>query len=207
MNFKIGSRLHLGCGEQYKEGYVNVDYPRSEHSVSRPKVDLEGDIMKLDYGEGELGEVRLHHVFEHFYHWQQMVLMSRWSRGLAMGGLLWIEVPDFEECVREFLRRDFEGKMKIVRHVEGSQEQHWAVHYAQMWEGSLRYLFEEFGFGEVEIKRRVLVGLPNIEIKGRKWKEMEYGEASKKILGMWRVNASEKKLWDYWIRLYEEEMK
>ena len=33
--YKYGKplRLHLGCGQQYFEGYINIDYPPSEHIV------------------------------------------------------------------------------------------------------------------------------------------------------------------------------
>ena len=27
------TRLHLGCGTRYLDGYVNIDYPPSEHTV------------------------------------------------------------------------------------------------------------------------------------------------------------------------------
>lgn len=207
MNFKIGDKLHLGCGEQYKKGYVNVDYPRSEHSISRPKVDLEADILKLDYGIGILSEVRLHHVFEHFVRHEQMVLMSKWSVGLGLGGKLIIEVPDFEECLREWLKGSEERRMKIIRHVEGSQEQHWAVHYSQMWEMRLRNMLQRFGFGNIGVEKSVLVGLPNIIISGEKMVEMNVERVSRELLSQFLVNGREKELLEYWMGKYGECMK
>ena len=31
-------KYHLGCGAQYAQGYINVDYPQSEHSVMTVKL-------------------------------------------------------------------------------------------------------------------------------------------------------------------------
>lgn len=63
-------KLHLGCGEVYLDGYRNIDYPPSEHTVqTQTKVDEYADILReLVYPRASIEEVRLHHVFEHFTH-------------------------------------------------------------------------------------------------------------------------------------------
>ena len=41
-------RLHLGCGEQHFEGYVNIDYPPSEHTCqTRIGADVFADLTRL----------------------------------------------------------------------------------------------------------------------------------------------------------------
>ncbi len=46
-------RLHLGCGENYLEGNMNVDLPPSEHTMMRPKAEREfGFKVETDFEEG-----------------------------------------------------------------------------------------------------------------------------------------------------------
>ena len=99
------TRLHLGCGERYLEGYVNIDYPLDQHSVqiSSP-ADLHADITELSYEPATVAEVRLHHVFEHFDRVTALRLLIDWYAWLEEGGLLLIETPDFEASVRRFLK-------------------------------------------------------------------------------------------------------
>ena len=80
-------RLHLGCGEKYLEGYVNIDYPPDEHSVqvSSP-ADVYADITELSYEPGSVAEVRLHHVFEHFDRVTALSLLIDWYAWLEEGG-------------------------------------------------------------------------------------------------------------------------
>ncbi len=61
-------KLHLGCGQKYLDGYINIDYPlTSEHSVQQNSVaDELANLMELRYKPGTIDEIRLHHVFEHF---------------------------------------------------------------------------------------------------------------------------------------------
>jgi hypothetical protein len=59
-------RLHLGCGERYLDGYVNIDCPSSEHTVQRTSpADRLADITQLRYEPESVEEVRLHRAVEH----------------------------------------------------------------------------------------------------------------------------------------------
>lgn len=89
-------RLHLGCGQQYLQEYVNVDYPLIEHTVQSYSVaDVFGDIAKITFMPKTVDEIRLHHVFEHFDRPTAIALLCAWHMWLKPGGLLYIEVPDF----------------------------------------------------------------------------------------------------------------
>src|SRR5438477_9516222 len=98
-------KLHLGCGQSYFEGYVNIDYPLSEHSVMKTSVaDQFGNLFELNYAPETIEEVRLHHVFEHFTRAQACAMLASWNSWLKPGGIIHIEVPDFEKTAKAVLR-------------------------------------------------------------------------------------------------------
>src|SRR4051812_1479624 len=122
-------RLHLGCGERHLDGYVNIDYPPSEHTVqTATAADELADITRLEYPAGSVAEIRLHHVFEHFDRPTALRLLADWRGWLAPGGELTIETPDFERCARAFARRTTTEKRRevLLRHMFGSHEAAWA---------------------------------------------------------------------------------
>ena len=99
-----GLKLHLGCGERYLSGYVNIDLPTTEHSVqTRTKVDVEADITTLRYESGSIAEIRLHHVLEHFARPTALRLLMQWYDWLVEGGVLVLETPDFERTIRKHM--------------------------------------------------------------------------------------------------------
>ena len=92
-------KLHLGCGERYLEGYINIDYPPEQHTVQQnTKVDHYADITKLNYPENSIDEVRLHHVFEHFDRATALALLCNWHTWLKPGGKLLIETRTLKEA-------------------------------------------------------------------------------------------------------------
>ena len=73
-------KLHLGCGQRHFEGYVNIDYPLSEHSVQQTSISDEyANLLELRYKPNSIEEVRLHHVFEHFPRAVAAALLYSWS--------------------------------------------------------------------------------------------------------------------------------
>jgi len=52
-------KLHLGCGPNVKEGYVNIDgYVTGEGVVNM-------DILNLEYSDNSADEILAEHLFEH----------------------------------------------------------------------------------------------------------------------------------------------
>ena len=149
-------KLHLGCGEQHLEGYVNIDYPSTEHSVQQTSgADEYANLLELKYKAGSIDEIRLHHVFEHFPRAIACALLASWNTWLKQGGVLRIEVPDFERTAKVALSkfRSKQHKDIAIRHIFGSQEAHWATHYHGYTPNSLAGLMELYGFKTREVKK------------------------------------------------------
>jgi glycosyltransferase involved in cell wall biosynthesis len=147
-------RLHLGCGYAYFDGYVNVDYPQSEHSVMTVRPDVACNINDIDLPDGCIDEVRLQHVFEHFNRAVALGSVIRWQRWLKSGGKLHIETPDFEASAKDFLSAPtLELKMRAIRHLEGDQADAWAYHVGQWFPERFQKTFEALGFENIEIRQ------------------------------------------------------
>lgn len=164
-------RLHLGCGTVYLPGYVNIDYPldqqTSQHIPQTP-ADLYADITKLHYETGSVEEVRLHHVFEHFDRATALRLLVEWYDWLIEGGILTIETPDFDRCVKAYLVGNASAKGKALRHLFGSHDAHWAVHYDGWSKTKFRNYLSALGYRNLKFKFGAWHGTYNITVQAQK---------------------------------------
>jgi len=81
-------KLHLGCGNDYKKGYVNCDISKE---VNPDKiVDLE---KNLPFKENSVSEIVANHVFEHVHNF--VPLMHEIHRICKKGALIKIKTPFF----------------------------------------------------------------------------------------------------------------
>lgn len=159
--------MHLGCGQYYLDGYVNIDFPLSEHTLQQESVaDEYQDLARLRYSAGSVDEVRLHHVFEHFPRTQAAALVASWHSWLKRGGTLRIEVPDFDATAALVLdpNAPTRDRRVAVRHLFGSNEAPWATHYDGWSESRLRELLGAFGFETREVTRNAHLATRNVEI-------------------------------------------
>jgi hypothetical protein len=165
-------RLHLGCGETYLNGYINVDYPLSEHNVMKIQPDVYADITKIELPENLVDEIRLHHVFEHFNRVTALSMLIKWQSSLKVGGLLYIETPDLIGCAKVLTSNvSFKTKMGITRHLAGDQAAHWAYHIDHWFAERYEHTLSAFGFDKIQIKNWSWEHEPylaNIEVKAVK---------------------------------------
>lgn len=205
-------KLHLGCGEKYLEGYTNIDYPPAEHSVQITSVaDTYADLLECSYAAASIQEVRLHHVFEHFSRATACALLASWHSWLQLGGVIRIEVPDFQATASVMLKHFASPKRRAVaeRHIFGSHEATWAVHYAGYTPKSLTALVNTFGFKVSDIKKNSWHGTHNIEIVAKKKKNID--RESFRVLAerhlrnsLVDTSMSELRLLQIWLREFDQ---
>lgn len=208
-------KLHLGCGEKHLEGYINIDFPSSSHTVQEKSVaDLQTNFLVLNYAAETIDEVRLHHVFEHFSRPVACALLASWFSWLKPGGLLHIEVPDFQRTARIILNAFSSIPKKAVaeRHLFGSHEADWAVHCEGYTPSMLKKMVETFGFKVREIKKKSWLDTFNFELLATKNNKDISRVAFDNIVSGYLKNyllddsASEKKLLEVWMKKYKKQL-
>ena len=125
-------KLHLGCGTRYLNGYINIDHPLDKHTVQSHLIaDRYEDIQLLKYSASSVSEIRLHHVFEHFPRQIALAILCRWVDWLKPGGTLHIETPDVMRSAWALISplTSRSARSQIVRHLFGSHEASWAMHW------------------------------------------------------------------------------
>ncbi len=209
-------RLHLGCGQTYLQGYINIDFPPSEHTVQETSVaDQYADLLALKYAANSIAEVRLHHVFEHFPRPVACALLASWHAWIVREGILWIEVPDFQQMARIALSRRSSDRRKCLamRHIFGSQEAGWAVHYAGYTRSSLSKLLQLFAFKPEDIRSTEWQGTYNFEIKARKTREspslLDSRSTAQEYLSRFLVDSStsEKRMLEVWLEAFDKQLR
>jgi SAM-dependent methyltransferase len=135
-------RLHIGCGQNHMEGFLNIDCNHSRAT------DYVCDAGKLPCPNGSVERIETYHVIEHIPRPVVHQVLSEWCRVLKTGGRLVIECPDFDNDVREYL----EGNTERLFSIFGRQRFHGDAHLWGYTATSLKELVESVGLTNCEIK-------------------------------------------------------
>jgi len=84
-------RIHLGCGDKYWPGFVNVDFTSG---------DIHSDIRKIPFEDNSADEIHLIHVFEHLDRMDAENALREWQRVLKPGGKLVMEFPCLDKVAK-----------------------------------------------------------------------------------------------------------
>lgn len=208
-------KLHLGCGQVYLDGYVNIDYPVTHHSVqSKSVADEYHDITTLRYHAQSIEEIRLHHVFEHFPRAKAAALLCAWHTWLTVDGKLTIEVPDFDRTALQVLNpfSSESNKFTALRHIFGSQEADWAVHFEGWSKKRLISLLSSIGYEIIDSSTNSWKGTFNFRITGKKTSKSltkkQYMVILREYLSMYQVDRSdsEMKLLEVWMSMAKQQL-
>lgn len=207
-------KLHLGCGQRYLEGYVNIDFPASSHTVQEKSIaDVHADILALRYAPETIEEVRLHHVFEHFPRPIACALLANWYSWIKPQGLLHIEVPDFQRTAQVMLNpfASFKKKAVAERHIFGSHEAGWAGHLEGYTPETMKRMISCYGFKVNEIKKNAWQGTYNFELiaekSAKKLSKNDFEAVTEKYLRNYLLDDRETRLLKFWMEAYNSQMR
>lgn len=147
-NNKIGIRdekplkLHLGCGCQHFEGYVNIDMKKTRAT------NIVCDIKKIPYPDSSVVLIESYHVIEHLTRYDLPRALKEWHRLLMCGGKLIIECPDFDEDVKEYTK----GNEKRIDSIFGLQRFPGDTHLFGYNFKTLKQMLESCGFKDIQKK-------------------------------------------------------
>lgn len=207
-------RLHLGCGQSHFSGYINIDFPPSEHTVQNGlTADVYADITKLQVTHGSIDEIRSHHVFEHFDRSAALALLCEWYLWLKPGGVVVIETPDFEASAQIALskKNTYQQRQVALRHLFGSHEAHWAIHCDGWCQEKFTHVLSKLGFTDIQTHQYAGNRLiPNVVARATKMtilSKEELATRAKQILRDSMVNNSEQALWLVWCTNFDAAFK
>lgn len=204
-------RLHLGCGEQYLEGYINIDYPPTEHTVQTNSVaDFFADFVALNFPKQTVDEVRLHHVFEHFDRPTALALLCKWHRWLKIGGTLIIETPDFEASLEliQSHKHSYKEKQAVLRHIFGSHEAEWATHRDGWYQEKFTHVLTTLGFEDIKFDNsqwQMTCNITVITIKKSEFDDNKLSATAKYLLEESLIDhsPSEEQINKVWFKNFE----
>jgi len=198
-------RLHLGCGEQHLEGYINIDYPPSEHNLIRVKADIYADIKSLNFPSESVDEVRLHHVFEHFNRVTALAMLIKWHKWLKIGGRIHIETPDLIGSAKTLVSNaSWKTKMGVARHLAGDQAANWGYHVDHWFGERFERTLGALGFKSIQTwstswtKEPYLANVKVTAVKTRGNSLQQQLKAAEKLLWESTVSLEERSKWEVW---------
>jgi len=94
---KQKQKLNLGCGLDYKQGWINID------AVAEVHPDLIHDLNQpLPFENGSVDEILAQDILEHFTKEDLESVVGEISRVLSTGGKLMVRVPNLDDIIERF---------------------------------------------------------------------------------------------------------
>lgn len=89
-----GVYLHLGCGPQILEGFINIDKYQEGEGI------LQADMESPPFTANTATAVYSSHALEHLPFRRALLALKNWANILKMGGKLYLAIPDLEEIMK-----------------------------------------------------------------------------------------------------------
>ena len=167
----VSLKLHLGCGTNKLEGWINID------SVKSFNPDLLHDISSpLPYEDQSVEEVLAEDLLEHFDKYLRYVVFGEWVRVLKIGGLMTVQVPNFKKILYRYFKFGYDHFVDFIFGENMWRSEVYLGHFGNhKWgysEGSLKSFVRLFGIEPLSVEKRGL----NLRLAGRKIRHVPMNE-------------------------------
>jgi predicted SAM-dependent methyltransferase len=106
-------KLHIGCGTNYFEGWINIDN-NSDNNIQ--KLDINFDLRnQLPFIDNSVDFIYNEHFLEHLTVEEGLKTLKDFKRVLKPGGVLRIAMPDLESSVKEYYNPDWKSNPTIKK--------------------------------------------------------------------------------------------
>lgn len=180
--------LHLGCGSNYVDGYVNADFYRFKFwKKDFKKIEWQLDLRYPLNCEDEVFDgIFMEHVLEHLYPDDAKRLLQELHRVLKTDSIIRITVPDIEKYVNFYIKNyetldseEFNKRYSTGCSAIRNTTQNY-FHFSTWDFEELKGFLEKVGFKDV---RKMEFGVTqneklNLDLKDRTWETL-YVEARK----------------------------
>lgn len=89
------SKLNIGCGLDYREGFINIDGSDVLPRVDKV-IDLSQEALDAYYEANSIDHILCSDFLEHHFHWEAVALLKQFFSILRPGGSVEIHIPDSE---------------------------------------------------------------------------------------------------------------
>lgn len=135
-----GLKLHLGCGDYWFDGFINIDM--SVYAGT----DMIHDVRTgLPFQPETILEIQAHDFLEHFNRDEVYNLLEDWKRVLIPGGVVIMSIPDMDGLIERY-SIDKDNAIQQIYSIEDHPSHKWGYTV-----DSFKKLFEDHGFSNVEV--------------------------------------------------------
>ena len=135
-------RLNLGCGDDVKPGWINVD-------TYNEAADVKSDVKSFDCPDNSVDIVLASHIIEHLQFSEAYDVLLKWKRMLKPGGKLIVETPDFLATCRDFVNADEAWRVQLYGQFFATPWIPGQVHYFLYTETQLSGTLAQCGYRNI----------------------------------------------------------
>ncbi len=159
-------RLNLGCGNDFRPDYLNLDIFADDERV------IFMDVRKLDFADSSVDEILAHDILEHFSHRETANILKEWARVLKPGGILKLRIPSLELQVKAYMRGDWDADVASYM-IFGGQTSPGDFHSNGFDKKSIKRHLQKAGFQvtnieELDVPQKDMKVNLNMEVQARK---------------------------------------
>ena len=94
-------KLNIGCGTDYREGFINIDGGLCLFRVDK-KINICAESLLDSFKQDSVDYILANDIIEHFFHWEAVQVLQAFYALLKPSGKCEIRVPDTEYIIKSW---------------------------------------------------------------------------------------------------------